>query len=196
MDPTQPDLLTFEALIAAKARIDTLWNIFLAANLAVLGGLVLRPGYRLPELIFFAVAFALCLWINFNGLRDAYGFLEALFVAAEPWIARVEATEPAMRPLLAYVSDRSWGGSTAPWYDVNVLCYSRPRQIYLTHGVSLLFVLGLCKKLYMRGRQDEATAALRNRFTAMRAMRGHRGALCPCKGAAPCSGKAGGRQEP
>jgi hypothetical protein len=153
MDPTQPDLLTFEALIAAKARIDTLWNIFLAANLAVLGGLVLRPGYRLPELIFFGIAFALCLWINFNGLRDAYGFLEALFVAAEPWIARVEATEPAMRPLLAYVSDRSWGVSTAPWYDLTALGYSRPRQIYLTHGVSLLFVLGLCKKLHWRGGQ-------------------------------------------
>lgn len=196
MDPTQPDLLTFEALIAAKARIDTLWNIFLAANLAVLGGLVLRPGYRLPELIFFGIAFALCLWINFNGLRDAYGFLEALFVAAEPWIARVEATEPAMRPLLAYVSDRSWGLSAAPWYDLTVLSYSRPRQIYVTHGVSLLFVLGLCKKLYMRGRQDEATAALRDRFTAMRAMRGHRGSLCACKAALHGRSKPAAPDEP
>lgn len=54
MESIQSDLLTFEAIIAAMARIDNLWNIFLAANLTFIGGSVLLERcFKAWELSFF-----------------------------------------------------------------------------------------------------------------------------------------------
>ena len=144
MESIQSDLLTFEAIIAAMARIDNLWNIFLAVNLTFIGGSVfLQYRFKAWELSFFIFAYGIFLWINANGLRDAYIFLEHMFVASEPWLGKAAEKDSALRPLVGYVSDRSWGAD-------GTILHSRVKQIIVTHSAGAIAALIICWRLLDR----------------------------------------------
>lgn len=142
-------LLTLEAIIAAMGRIDALWNIFLVANLTLIAAAAtMRPRFRSAEIVMFWIAYLIFLYINGNGLRDAYIFLEHMFMAAEPWLAREALETPEANPLLQYFQDRSWGLAGASGLSVwQQAISSRPLQVYVTHGASAVLVLALGLRL-------------------------------------------------
>lgn len=142
-------LLTFEAIIAAMGRIDSLWNIFLVTNLTLIAAAAtMRPRFRATEIGMFWAAYLIFLYINGNGLRDAYIFLEQMFMAAEPWLAREAWSAQEVRPLLQYFQDRSWGHEGASGLSLwQQILTSRPLQVYVTHGASALLVLALGLRL-------------------------------------------------
>jgi len=144
MEPIQSSLLTFEAMIAAMARIDNLWNIFLVVNLTFIAGSVyLGPKYKAWELGFFVFLYGIFLWINANGLRDSYLFLEHMFVASEKWLREAAEKDLTLLPLVGYVTDRSWGADGTFWH-------SRVKQILITHSAGAIAALIVCWRLYDR----------------------------------------------